>query len=69
MPRGDGISVAQFSPSPTSTDRLASTKKVFGGRILSKGDSDGAPAYIQIANTWLLVNPGRADPDKPTVTL
>jgi len=31
-------------------------------RVLSTGDSKGAPAYIQIANTWLLVNVGRADP-------
>ena len=45
-------------------------EKVFGGRILSRGDSEGAPAYIQIANTWLLVNPGGGPtPDKPTVTL
>ncbi len=30
----------------------------------------GAPGYIQIANTWLLVNPGGGPtPDKPTVTL
>lgn len=40
--------------------------KVFDGRILS----DGAPAYIQLANTWLLVNVGGGPtPDKPTVTL
>ena len=31
---------------------------------------NGAPGYIQIANTWLLVNPGGGPtPDKPTVTL
>jgi len=43
---------------------------VFGGRILSRGDSSGAPGYIQIANTWLLVNPGGdPTPDKPSVTL
>ena len=42
---------------------------VFGGRILSRGDSKGAPGYIQIANTWLLVNPGGGPtPDKPSVT-
>jgi hypothetical protein len=38
--------------------------------ILSRGDSSGAPGYIQIANTWLLVNPGGGPtPDKPSVTL
>ena len=37
---------------------------------MSRGDSNGAPAYIQTANTWLLVNVGGGPtPDKPTVTL
>jgi len=45
-------------------------EKVFGGRILSRGDRDGAPGYIQIANTWLIVNVGGGPtPDKPTVIL
>jgi hypothetical protein len=36
----------------------------------SGSDSSGAPGYIQIANTWLLVNPGGGPtPDKPSVTL
>ncbi len=70
MPPRDGISVAHFL-TVADVDRSARFyEKVFGGRILSKGDSDGAPAYIQIANTWLLVNPGGGPtPDKPTVTL
>jgi hypothetical protein len=33
-------------------------EKVFGGRILSLGDSKGASGHIQIANTWLIVNVG-----------
>ena len=45
-------------------------EKVFGGRILSLGDGKGAPGYLQIANTWLIVNVGGGPtPDKPTVTL
>ncbi len=41
-------------------------KRVFGGRILSRGP----PGYIQIANTWLIVNVGGGPtPDKPSVTL
>jgi predicted enzyme related to lactoylglutathione lyase len=41
-------------------------EKVFEGRILSRGP----PGYIQIANTWLIVNVGGGPtPDKPTVTL
>ena len=45
-------------------------EKVFGGRILSKGDSKGASGHIQIANTWLIVNVGGGPtPEKPSVTL
>ena len=36
----------------------------------SKGDSQGAPGYIQIANTWLILNVGGGPtPDKPSVML
>ena len=70
MPPRDGISVAHFL-TVADIDRSARFyEKVFGGRILSKGDSNGAPGYIQIANIWLLVNVGGGPtPDKPTVTL
>jgi catechol 2,3-dioxygenase-like lactoylglutathione lyase family enzyme len=45
-------------------------RKGFGGRVLSRGDSSGAPGYIQLANTWLIVNVGGGPtPEKPTVTL
>src|SRR5450432_3229675 len=51
MPPRDGISIAHFL-TVADIDRSARFyEKVFDGRILSKGDSDGAPAYIQIANT------------------
>jgi putative intracellular protease/amidase/predicted enzyme related to lactoylglutathione lyase len=70
MPPQDGISVAHFL-TVADIDRSARFyETVFGGRILSTGDSEGAPAYIQIANTWLIVNVGGGPtPDKPTVTL
>jgi putative intracellular protease/amidase/catechol 2,3-dioxygenase-like lactoylglutathione lyase family enzyme len=70
MPPRDGISVAHFL-TVADIDRSARFyEKVFGGSILSGGDSEGAPAYIQIANTWLLVNVGGGPtPDKPSVTL
>jgi hypothetical protein len=43
---------------------------VFGGRILSRGDSKDVSGHIQIANTWLIVNVGGGPtPDKPSVTL
>jgi putative intracellular protease/amidase/predicted enzyme related to lactoylglutathione lyase len=70
MPPREGISVAHFLTVADVGRSARFYEKVFDGRILSKGDSDGAPAYIQIANTWLLVNPGGGPtPDKPTVTL
>jgi putative intracellular protease/amidase/catechol 2,3-dioxygenase-like lactoylglutathione lyase family enzyme len=70
MPPREGISVAYFL-TVADIDRSARFyETVFGGRILSRGDSDGAPGYIQIANMWLLVNVGGGPtPDKPTVTL
>ncbi len=58
MPPREGFSVAQFL-TVADVDRSARFyETVFGGRILSRGDSKGAPGYIQIANTWLLVNVG-----------
>jgi catechol 2,3-dioxygenase-like lactoylglutathione lyase family enzyme len=45
-------------------------ERVFGGRVLSLGDSKGASGHIQIANTWLIVNVGGGPtPDKPAITL
>ena len=70
MPPREGISIAHFLTVADIGRSARFYEKVFGGRILSKGDNDGAPAYIQIANTWLLVNVGGGPtPDKPTVTL
>ena len=70
MPPRDGFSIAHFI-TVADIDRSARFyEKVFGGRILSRGDSSGAPGYIQIANTWLIVNVGGGPtPDKPSVTL
>ncbi len=70
MPPREGFSVAHFL-TVADIDRSARFyEKVFGGRILSRGDSKGAPGYIQIANSWLLVNVGGGPtPDKPSVTL
>jgi hypothetical protein len=70
MPPREGISIAHFLAVADIGRSARWYEKVFGGRILSRGDSEGAPAYIQIANTWLLVNvAGGPTPDKPTVTL
>jgi putative intracellular protease/amidase/catechol 2,3-dioxygenase-like lactoylglutathione lyase family enzyme len=70
MPPRDGFRVAHFLTVADIDRSVRFYETVFGGRILSKGDSEGAPGYIQIANTWLLVNVGGGPtPDKPTVTL
>ena len=70
MPPRDGFTVTQFI-TVADIDRSADFyEKVFGGRILSRGDSKGESGHIQIANTWLIVNVGGGPtPDKPSVTL
>jgi len=70
MPPREGISVAHFLTVADIDRSLRFYETVFDGRALSRGDSKGAPGYIQIANTWLLVNVGGGPtPDKPSVTL
>ena len=70
MPPRDGITVAHFLTVADVERSLRFYETVLGGRILSEGDSKGAPGYLQLANTWLIVNVGGGPtPDKPTVTL
>jgi predicted enzyme related to lactoylglutathione lyase len=70
MPPQEGLTVAHFMVVADIERSMRFYEKVFGGRILSHGDSKGAPGYLQIANIWLIVNVGGGPtPDKPTVTL
>jgi predicted enzyme related to lactoylglutathione lyase len=70
MPPREGLTVTHFITVADIERSARYYEKVFGGRILSLGDSKGASGHIQIANTWLIVNVGGAPtPDKPTVTL
>ena len=70
MPPRDGFTVAHFLTVADIDRSVRFYEAVFGGRVLSRGDSDGTPAYLQIANTWLIVNVGGGPtPDKPSVTL
>ncbi len=70
MPPREGISIALFITVANVERSARFYEKVFGGRILSLGDGKGAPGYIQLANTWLIVNVGGGPtPDKPSVTL
>jgi catechol 2,3-dioxygenase-like lactoylglutathione lyase family enzyme len=69
MPPREGFTVAHFLTVADIARSLRFYETVFGGRVLSRGDSKGAPGYIQIANTWLIVNVGGGPtPDKPSVT-
>src|SRR3954468_23286366 len=70
MPPLAGFTVAHFLTVADIERSARFYEHVFGGRILSLGDAEGAPGYIQLANTWLILNVGGGPtPDKPTVTL
>jgi catechol 2,3-dioxygenase-like lactoylglutathione lyase family enzyme len=70
MPPREGISITYFLTVADIERSARYYEKVFGARILSRGDSKGAPGYVQIANTWLILNVGGGPtPDKPTVSL
>jgi len=69
MPPHEGFTVAYFL-TVTDIERSAHFyENVFGGRILSLGDGN-APGYLQLGNTWIILNVGGGPtPDKPTVVL
>src|SRR5580700_6957252 len=70
MPPLEGFTITYFLTVADIERSARYYEKVFGGRILSLGDSKGASGHIQIANMWLIVNVGGGPtPDKPTVTL
>src|ERR1700761_5206659 len=70
MPPREGMSIAHFLTVADIERSARYYERVFGARILSLGDGGGAPGYVQIANTWLILNVGGGPtPDKPTVTL
>jgi hypothetical protein len=56
MPPQNGFTVAHFLTVADIERSARFYETVFGGRILSRGDSSGAPGYIQIAN-----KPGAGD--------
>jgi predicted enzyme related to lactoylglutathione lyase len=69
MPPREGISVAHFLTVADVERSARYYEKVFGARILTMGDGN-APPYLQLANTWMILNVGGGPtPDKPTVTL
>jgi catechol 2,3-dioxygenase-like lactoylglutathione lyase family enzyme len=58
MPPSDGFTITLFITVADINRSADFYEKVFGGRVLSRGDSKGASGHIQIANTWLIVNFG-----------
>jgi len=70
MPPRTGISIAQFLTVADIDCSARWYEAVLGARILSMPDGNGSPAYLQLANIWLILNVGGGPtPDKPTVTL
>ena len=69
MPPKEGISIAQFLTVADIERSARYYEKVFCAQILSLGDGN-APAYLQLANIWMILNVGGGPTqDKPTVTL
>jgi predicted enzyme related to lactoylglutathione lyase len=69
MPPREGVSIAHFLTVADIERSARYYEKVFDARILSLGDGN-APAYLQLANIWMILNVGGGPtPDKPTVTL
>ncbi len=69
MPPKTGVSIAHFLTVADISRSAHWYERVLGARILSMGDGN-APAYLRLANTWMILNVGGGPtPDKPTVTL
>jgi hypothetical protein len=60
MPPRDGFTVTHFLTVADIERSARYYEKVFGGRILSLGDSKGASGHIAIANTWLITMSAKA---------
>jgi hypothetical protein len=70
MPPVEAFTVAYFLTVADIERSARFYAAVFDARILSHGDSRGAPGYIRLGNIWLIVNVGGGPtPDKPSVTL
>lgn len=70
IPPREGFTVAHFLTVSNVERSVRFYETVFGGRIVTRGDCDGIPAFVQIANTYLILYfGGGPTPDKPTVTL
>ena len=69
MPPREGMSIAHFLTVTDIQRSLDYYEKIFGARVLSRGDGN-APGYLRLANIWMIMNVGGGPtPDKPTVSL
>jgi catechol 2,3-dioxygenase-like lactoylglutathione lyase family enzyme len=70
IPPRDGFTVAHFLTVADVDRSVRFYETVFDGRVVTRGDCNGIPAFVQIANIWLILYfGGGPTPDKPTVTL
>jgi catechol 2,3-dioxygenase-like lactoylglutathione lyase family enzyme len=70
MPPVEGFSIAHFLTVADVERSAQFYANVFGGKIIRKAKNVDDPTFIQIANTWLILNMGGGPtPDKPTVIL
>ena len=70
MPPKEGLSIAHFITVADIQRSCDYYEKVFGATVLSRGDAEGAPGYLRLANIWMIINVGGGPtPDKPTVVL
>src|SRR5262245_52123074 len=69
MPPQDGFTVAYFLTVADIERSARFYETVFGGRILSRGDSSGAPGYIQREHVAHCQRRGGPTPAKPSITL
>jgi catechol 2,3-dioxygenase-like lactoylglutathione lyase family enzyme len=70
MPPRDGFTVAHFLTVADVERSARFYEGVFGGCILTLGDNLGAPAFVRIANSWLILYYGGGPTsDKPSITL
>lgn len=70
MPPTERFTVAHFLTVADVQRSARFYEEVFGARLVPRDDGRAAPAYLKLANTWLILNLGGGPtPDKPTVTL
>jgi predicted enzyme related to lactoylglutathione lyase len=70
MPPREGFTIAHFLTVADIKRSASFYEKVFEARVVRVYDEPGEPAYLKIANIWLIINVGGGPtPDKPTVTL